>query len=231
MSADLLPRTAYTTRRTNETAIALALSLDGGPLDGLVPADSPLRRTLAPAQQQQHHAAQASAAQTIHIQTGLGFLDHMLHALAKHSGWSLHLLCTGDLIIDDHHTAEDVSLALGSAFGAALRPLGGVARFAHAYAPLDEALARAVVDLSSRPSAHIDIPFARERIGDLSTEMIPHVLESFAIEARITLHVDLVRGKNDHHKAECAFKAVALALRAACVRSAAADVPSTKGVL
>jgi len=136
-------------------------------------------------------------------------------------------------IVDDHHTAEDVSLALGRAFSTSLRPLTGLVRFSHAYAPLDEALSRAVVDLSNRPSAHISIPFTREKIGELSTEMIPHVLESFAQAASITLHVDLIKGKNDHHKAESAFKAVALALKGACRRTevGAEEVPSTKGVL
>ncbi|KAF8457270.1 Imidazoleglycerol-phosphate dehydratase-domain-containing protein [Terfezia claveryi] len=231
MSTNLSPRTAYTTRRTNETAITLALSLDGGLLTTVIPTDSPLHSTLRPSPFESHHASQYSPMQSIHIHTGIGFLDHMLHALAKHSGWSLHLLCTGDLIIDDHHTTEDVSLALGSAFSTALRPLTGLVRFSHAYAPLDESLSRAVVDLSSRPSAHIHIPFTREKIGDLSTEMIEHVFQSFAQEAGITLHVDLIRGKNDHHKAESAFKALALALRGACTRTGGTEVPSTKGVL
>jgi imidazoleglycerol-phosphate dehydratase len=142
--------------------------------------------------------------QEISINTGIGFLDHMLHALAKHGKWSLKLTCKGDLHVDDHHTTEDVGLALGQCFASSLQirapGLAGIQRFGTAFAPLDEALARCVVDISGRPSAHIDLNLRRERIGDLSTEMIPHFMESFAQTAGITLHVDVLKGKNDHHK-------------------------------
>ncbi len=135
--------------------------------------------------------------------------------------------------VDDHHTAEDVCIALGSAFKDALGTPIGLARFGSAYAPLDEALSRAVVDLSNRPFSVIDLGLKREKIGDLSCEMIPHCLQSFAQAARITIHVDCIRGDNDHHRAESAFKALAVALRTATSRVAGreGEVPSTKGTL
>eukprot|EP01065_Artemidia_motanka_P029596 TRINITY_DN35688_c0_g1_i1.p1 TRINITY_DN35688_c0_g1~~TRINITY_DN35688_c0_g1_i1.p1 ORF type:complete len:199 (+),score=52.20 TRINITY_DN35688_c0_g1_i1:63-659(+) len=165
------------------------------------------------------------------IDTGIGFLDHMLGALSKHSRMDIVLQCKGDLHIDDHHTAEDCGIALGQAFQQALGVPQGIARFGHAYCPLDEALSRAVVDISGRPSAHISLGLKREMLGTLSCEMIPHVLESFATEARLTLHVDVLRGFNDHHRAESAFKATAVALRRALELDASAGVPSTKGTL
>ena len=167
----------------------------------------------------------------IEVETGLGFLDHMLGALAKHAGLDLRLRCEGDLEVDDHHTSEDCGLALGEALDRALGERRGIARFGHAYAPLDEALARAVVDLSGRPFPAVELHLHRERLGEVSTEMLPHVLESFATAARMTLHVQVLRGTNDHHKCEAAFKATALALRHALLRTGGDDVPSTKGVL
>jgi imidazoleglycerol phosphate dehydratase HisB len=164
------------------------------------------------------------------IETGLGFLDHMLGALAKHSWFDLRLRATGDVGVDDHHTVEDCAIVLGQALDRALGDRSGIARFGHAYAPLDESLCRAVVDLSGRPWPEVAIPFRRPTIGDVATENIIHFLRSLAIEARMALHVDLVRGDNDHHMAESAFKAVALALRGA-VSPAGAGVPSTKGSL
>ncbi len=165
------------------------------------------------------------------IQTGLGFLDHLLDALARHGRFDIDLRCKGDLLIDDHHTAEDCGLALGAAIKEALGDRVGIERFGSAYAPLDEALARAVVDISGRPFAAIDLGLTRERLGELSCENIPHVLTSLATAAGITLHVDVLRGDNDHHRAEAAFKAVALALRAAVRSSGFDDVPSTKGTI
>lgn len=147
------------------------------------------------------------------IDTGIGFLDHMFCAMSKHGRIDLTLKCKGDLHICDHHTAEDCALVVGEAFDKALGDRKDIRRFGHAYCPLDEALSRAVVDISSRPSAHIELNLVREKIGELSCEMIPHVMESFATEARMTLHVDCLKGKNDHHKAESAFKALGVALR------------------
>ncbi len=164
------------------------------------------------------------------VSTGIGFLDHMLTALARHSRFDLRLTATGDLEVDDHHTAEDCAIVLGRSLDQALGDRIGIRRFGYAYAPLDESLCRAVVDLSGRPWPEIGIGFAREKIGDLATENINHFLRSLAIEARMALHVDLIRGDNDHHKAESAFKAVAQALRQA-VSADGGDVPSTKGTL
>ena len=165
------------------------------------------------------------------VSTGIGFLDHLLAALAKHARFDLELSCKGDLLIDDHHTAEDCGLTLGTALQQALGPRVGIRRFGSAYAPLDEALARAVVDISGRPFADVNLGLTRERLGELSCENIPHVLSSLASTAGLTLHVDVLKGDNDHHRAEAAFKAVALALRAAVDASGFDDVPSTKGSL
>ena len=165
------------------------------------------------------------------ISTGIGFLDHLLTALARHARFDLELSGRGDLEVDDHHTAEDCALALGQALDRALGDRVGIRRFGSALAPLDEALARAVVDLSGRPFAAVDLGLRRERLGALSTENVPHFLASLATAARLTLHVDLLRGENDHHRAEAAFKALALALGEAVARSGFDDVPSTKGTL
>lgn len=170
---------------------------------------------------------------TTRVASGLGFLDHMLTALAFHAGFDLELDCTGDLGVDDHHSAEDSALTLGSAMDDALGDRSGVQRFGSAYAPLDEALARAVVDLSGRPYARVDLGLTRERLGDVACENLSHVLRSMAVTARMTLHVDVLAGENDHHRAEAAFKAVALALREAVSRSVVRSdgVRSTKGAL
>ncbi|KAK9894847.1 IGPD-domain-containing protein [Cystobasidium minutum MCA 4210] len=196
-------RVASVERKTSETEIQVSIGLD-------VTAESP---------------------QKIKVDTGIGFLDHMLTALAKHGGMSLELKCKGDLWIDDHHSAEDCALALGAAFKQALGERRGIKRYGTGHAPLDEALSRAVVDISSRPYCVAELGLRREKIGDLSCEMIPHVFHSFAQEAGITLHVDCLRGENDHHRAESAFKALALALREAITLTGRDDVPSTKGVL
>ena len=164
------------------------------------------------------------------IATGIPFYDHMLHAFAKHGRFDLELSCNGDLEVDDHHTVEDCALVLGEAFDDALGDRRGIERFAHAYAPLDEALARVVVDLSGRPFSVVQMGLTREALGGLSCENIPHVFQSFAMRARGAIHVDVLRGDNDHHRAEAAFKAFALAMRRA-VHVDGSEVPSTKGVL
>lgn len=165
-----------------------------------------------------------------HVRTGLGFLDHMLTTLAKHGRFNLELACEGDLAVDDHHTVEDCALALGRALDQALGERRGIRRFGAAYAPLDEALARVVVDLSGRPFAHVDLGLVREKVGEVASENLDHFFRSLAMASRMALHVDLLRGSNDHHRVEAAFKALALALRAA-VAVDGDDVPSTKGVL
>lgn len=164
------------------------------------------------------------------VRTGIGFLDHMLGSLAHHASWDLTLECKGDLHVDDHHTAEDCAIVLGQSFDRALGDRASVARFGSAHAPLDEALARAVVDLVTRPCAVIAMGLRRESIGGLACENIPHMLTSFAMNARLTLHVDVIRGDNDHHRAEAAFKALALALRDAVTLRPGGGA-STKGTL
>lgn len=164
------------------------------------------------------------------VDSGLGFLDHMLTALAKHSGIDLRLRATGDLEVDDHHTMEDCAIVLGRALDQALGDRCGIARFGSAYAPLDESLTRVVVDLSGRPWPEIALDFDRDTIGDVATENIIHFFRSLAIEGRMALHVDLIRGDNDHHRAESAFKALALALQMA-IGAGGPDMPSTKGSL
>ena len=165
------------------------------------------------------------------IDTGIPFLDHMLDSLCRHGGFTLRLAAEGDLEIDDHHSAEDCALVVGQAIDEALGDRRGIARFGYAYAPLDEALARAVVDLSGRPYSHVELGLRRERLGTLACENLTHVFASLAVAARATVHVELLRGENDHHRAEAAFKAFALALRMAVAPTGSSQVPSTKGVL
>ncbi|MDG1500826.1 MAG: imidazoleglycerol-phosphate dehydratase HisB [Planctomycetota bacterium] len=164
------------------------------------------------------------------IKTGLAFLDHMLTALVKHSRIDLQLIASGDLHVDDHHTVEDCAMVLGRALGQALGDGRGITRFGYAFVPLDEALARAVVDLSGRPWPSVKLGLTREMLGQVATENLEHFLNSLAIEGRFALHVNLLSGTNDHHRAEAAFKAVALALGQAIQRKST-DIPSTKGTL
>jgi imidazoleglycerol phosphate dehydratase HisB len=166
----------------------------------------------------------------VEVSTGIGFMDHMLTALAFHSKMDLKLICDGDLHIDDHHTAEDCALALGTAIDEALGPRRGIVRFGSAYAPLDEALARTVIDLSGRPWPEIHLGLEREMVGTWACENITHFFQSLAMTLKCSLHVDVIRGTNDHHRAEAAFKSCAKALREALTKTSG-DVPSTKGVL
>jgi imidazoleglycerol-phosphate dehydratase len=196
---EMSPRQASISRKTLETAVEVALTLDG--------------------------SGRAEVA------TGIGFLDHMLGALAKHTRFDLSLKCRGDLEVDDHHTVEDCALALGQALDQALGQRRGIARFGSAHAPLDEALARVVVDLSGRPCAVVELGLERETLGGLACENVGHFFASLATAGRMALHVDVLRGANDHHRAEAAFKALALALRQAVATDGSDRVPSTKGVL
>jgi len=165
--------------------------------------------------------------------TGVPFLDHMLDAFGRHGGFALDLRCRGDAGMDPHHTVEDVGIALGQAFRRALGDRAGIARFGFAYAPLDEALARVVVDCSGRPYLHYDATMPEPTIGvDFAASLVEEFWRSLAVNAAMTIHVDLLRARNAHHAAEAIFKAGALALRMA-TRAAGdpAAVPSTKGVL
>jgi len=166
------------------------------------------------------------------ISTGIGFLDHMLTAFAVHGRLDLELSCTGDTGVDDHHTVEDTAIALGQAIDRALGDRAGITRFAFAYAPLDESLARCVIDLSGRPSPVVELGLKREMIGQIACENITHWFQTLAVNSRAAVHVDVLRGENDHHRAEAAFKALALALRAAvAIDDRATGIPSTKGTL
>ena len=166
----------------------------------------------------------------VQVATGIGFLDHLLTSLAYHARFDLKLQVQGDLQVGDHHIAEDCGIILGEALDRALGERKGIARFGWALVPMDEALARAAVDLASRPFSAIKLGLKRESIGGLSTENAAHLLGSFATSAKICLHLEVLCGNNDHHRAEAAYKAVALALR--CALEKAGDyVPSTKGVL
>lgn len=164
--------------------------------------------------------------------TGVGFFDHMLHLFAKHGGLDLTVRCDGDLHVDDHHTVEDVGITLGQAIRQALGEKAHIARYGHAYVPMDEALARAVIDLSGRAYYRMEASFDRDRVGDLSTEMVGHFWRSLTTHAACNLHLAILHGQNTHHKIEALFKAAARALRMAVQRSAQrAKVASTKGTL
>ncbi len=165
--------------------------------------------------------------------TGIGFLDHMVEAFGRHGRFDLRLRAEGDLEVDAHHTMEDVAIALGQAFDQALGEREGIVRMGDATVPLDEALVQAVVDLSGRPYAAVDLEFAGERIGEAPTELVEHVLSSFAVGARATLHIRQLAGANDHHVAEAAMKALGRALDAATRvdERLGGRVPSTKGTL
>jgi imidazoleglycerol-phosphate dehydratase len=167
------------------------------------------------------------------VHTGIGFYDHMLTAFARHGRFDLEVRCEGDLHVDAHHTMEDTALALGAAFDRALEERTGITRMGDALVPLDEALVQAVVDISGRPFAVTHFDWVGERIGDAPTEMVAHVLQSFSVGARLTLHVRQLAGANDHHIAEAAMKAPGRALDAATRldERIAGRVPSTKETL
>lgn len=167
------------------------------------------------------------------VSTGIGFLDHMLDALARHGLFDLVVKAEGDLHVDSHHTAEDVAITLGRAFDRALGERRGIVRIAHAYAPLDEALARVVVDVGGRGYAVVEAEFDGPRIGDLDSDLVRHFLESLAVEGRLNVHAQVLAGRNDHHRAEALFKALARALDAATTvdERLGGQVPSTKGVI
>jgi imidazoleglycerol-phosphate dehydratase len=165
------------------------------------------------------------------IETGVGFYDHLLGSMAHHALFDLEIAATGDLVIDEHHTVEDVALVLGAALAQALGDRSGIARFGDAAVPMDESVATAVVDVGGRPYAVIDLPFRGKRAGKLPLELIEHTLESFARAGGVTLNLK-GRGRNDHHLAEAAFKALGRALAAAVtVDPRRQGVASTKGAL
>jgi imidazoleglycerol-phosphate dehydratase len=166
------------------------------------------------------------------VDTGVGFLDHMLAQIAAHGLFDLEVWARGDLEVDEHHTVEDVAIGLGQALDVALGDRYGLVRMGSFYAPLDEALAHVVVDLSGRPYAVIEAEFMTPRVGQMDTDLIVHFLETVAAHARMSLHARLLAGRNDHHRAEALFKALGRALDAATRTDPRRQgVPSTKGVL
>jgi len=166
------------------------------------------------------------------VSTGVAFLDHMLELFAKHGLFDLEVECRGDLHIDDHHSVEDVAISLGQALAQALGDKAGVARYGSAYVPMDEALCRAVVDLSGRFYLVYAVETRRQTIGNFSVELAEHFWRSLAEAARCNLHIDCLRGRNTHHILEGTFKATARALRRAVERDPrVTGVPSTKGTL
>jgi imidazoleglycerol-phosphate dehydratase len=165
------------------------------------------------------------------IDTGIGFYDHLLGSFAHHGLFDLAVAADGDLQIDEHHTTEDVALVVGAAFAEALGDRAGIRRFGDCTVPMDESIAQAVVDIGGRPYAVIDLPFRGERVGGLPLQLVEHALESFARTAGCTLHLS-GSGRNDHHLAEAAFKALGRALRVACEPDPRrSEVASTKGSL
>ena len=194
------PRTARIQRRTAETDIDLALTLDGS---GACLAE-----------------------------TGVGFFDHMLSAFARHGGFDLRVACQGDLKVDAHHTVEDVGICLGQALALALGDKAGIQRFGHSYVPMDEALARAVIDLSGRPYLVLQAAFHGPQVGGLPVGLVREFMRALADQARMNLHLDLLRSSDDHHSIEALFKACGRALaQAVALRPGEQGVPSTKGVL
>ncbi|MGZ4682361.1 MAG: imidazoleglycerol-phosphate dehydratase HisB [Acidimicrobiales bacterium] len=195
------PRAAAVARTTNETDIAIDLLIDG--------------------------------TGRVEVETGLPFFDHMLSQLGRHGGFDLSIRATGDLEIDAHHTVEDVGIALGEVFRTALGDKAGVRRFASNRVPLDEALVDVALDLSGRPFFVYEVEFPGEKIlGEppFDPQLVEEFWRAFATEARITLHVELVRGRNTHHIVEATFKSIARSLRDA-VKIEGSGIPSTKGVL
>jgi imidazoleglycerol-phosphate dehydratase len=167
------------------------------------------------------------------LATGIGFFDHMLDQLARHGLIDLDIDAKGDLHIDGHHTVEDVGITLGQAVAQAVGDKKGIARYGHAYVPLDEALSRVVVDFSGRPGLHMDVKFKSGSIGGFDTQLAFEFFQGFANHAQVTLHIDNLKGENAHHQCETIFKAFARALRMALTADprAAGVIPSTKGTL
>ena len=167
------------------------------------------------------------------VATGIGFLDHMLDLLARHSRIDIEVKAKGDLHVDHHHTTEDVGIALGQAVKQSLGDMKGITRYADVHVPMDEALTRVAIDVSGRPVLVFQVEFGRDKVGPFDTELVQEWFQAFAMNAAVTLHVATLYGGNDHHIAESCFKGLARALRAAVAIDprAANEVPSTKGTL
>lgn len=167
------------------------------------------------------------------LNSGIGFLDHMLDQIARHGLIDLDVECAGDLHIDGHHTVEDIGITLGQAFAKAVGDKKGIRRYGHAYVPLDEALSRVVIDFSGRPGLHMNVQFTAAKIGQLDTQLVFEFFQGFVNHAGVTLHIDSLKGFNAHHQCETIFKAFARALRFALEYDIRMGdiIPSTKGAL
>ncbi len=167
------------------------------------------------------------------LDTGVPFLDHMLDQIKRHGLIDLDVKCVGDTHIDDHHSVEDIGITIGQAFAQAIGDKKGIRRYGHFYAPLDESLSRVVVDISGRPSLHMDIPFTRSHVGSFDVDLFSEFFYGFVNHAWVTLHIDNLKGKNSHHQIESVFKAFARALRMAVEYDERAldRLPSTKEAL
>ncbi len=166
------------------------------------------------------------------VDTGIGFFDHMLTLFSKHGLIDLNISCKGDLETDSHHSVEDVGIVLGQAISKALGDKASISRYGSAYVPMDETLARVVIDLSSRPFLYYDIPFTRQELGNMAVEMVEEFFRAVSNNAGITLHIEVLHGTNNHHMAEAVFKAFGRALRQAVIRDEKIiGVPSTKGLI
>jgi imidazoleglycerol-phosphate dehydratase len=167
------------------------------------------------------------------LETGVPFLDHMLDQIARHGLIDLDIQARGDTHIDDHHTVEDVGITLGQAFAQAVGDKKGMTRYGHSYVPLDEALSRVVIDFSGRPGLELHVPFTRARIGSFDVDLFGEFFRGFVNHAKVTLHIDSLRGTNAHHQAETVFKAFGRALRMATALDPRMSgvMPSTKGTL
>ncbi len=163
------------------------------------------------------------------ISTKIGFFDHMLTAFSAHSGVDMQIQATGDLYVDCHHTIEDTGIVLGQAFAKALDDKSGITRYGHAMIPMDEALGVCALDISGRPYLVFDCKFTSDRMGEMDTQMVEEFFRAFAFHAGITLHLNVLYGQNDHHKAEALFKAAAHALQDALFRRVDGSTLSTKG--
>lgn len=202
MAGQKAVRQALVERRSKETRITLSLNLDEG-----------------------------YSAEKV-IDSGVPFFDHMLDQIARHGNISLSLNAKGDLEIDSHHTVEDVGIVLGKALKEALGNKAGIRRYGHARIPLDEALADVVIDLSGRSYLYFDAAFPSQKVGHFDTELIEEFFRAFAMNAELTMHADIVRGRNTHHMIECLFKALARSLREAISKDPDIDdIPSSKGTL
>ena len=194
-------RTANISRKTAETDVSVALTLEG--------------------------AGRGA------IDTGVGFLDHMLTLLCKHGKFDLDVKCVGDTDVDDHHSVEDIGICMGDALAQALGDCRGITRYADCFLPMDESLVLVAVDISGRGSLTLDLPLPAQKVGAFDTELVEEFLTGFARRAGITLHVRLIAGKNTHHIIEAAFKGIGRVLRRAVAVDPefASEIPSSKGVL